>query len=98
MSHHFDAMQKVMEDAEEKVLTAGMSGGDVHAQVDSGTVMMATMSWAVREIKESNAKLAKELCNGGVDSTVRDRIKKGGPAAGLGAAVVAILAYVREWF
>lgn len=97
MSNHFDAMKQVMQDAEEKVLSAGLSGGDVHAQVDQATVMMATMSWAVREIKESNVKLAMELTGNG-ESTVRDRIKKGGPAAGMGAAVVAILAYVREWF
>ncbi len=97
MSNHFDAMREVMQDAEEKVLAAGLSGGDVHAQVDQATVMMATMSWAVREIKDSNVKLAKELTGNG-DHTVRNRIKKGGPAAGAGAAVVAFLAYLREWF
>ncbi len=96
MANHFDPMQKVMQDAEEKVLAAGLSGGDVHAQVDQATVMMATMSWAVREIKDSNVKLAKELTGSG--DSVRDKIKKGGPAAGAGAAVVAVLAYVREWF
>ncbi len=97
MANHFDPMQKVMQDAEEKVLAAGLSGGDVHAQVDQATVMMATMSWAVREIKDSNVKLAKELTGNG-DSSVKDRIKKGGPAAGAGAAVVAVLAYLREFF
>ncbi len=97
MSNHFDAMKEVMQDAEEKVLAAGLAGGDVHAQVDQATVMMATMSWAVREIKDSNVELAKELTgNGG--ASVKERIRKGGPAAGAGAAVVAVLAYLREFF
>ena len=76
MANYFDPMQKVMQDAEQQVIAAGMSGGDVHAKVDQATVMMATMSWAVREIKTSNAKLVKEV-TGNADSTVKDRLKKG---------------------
>ncbi len=95
--NQFDAFEEAMQDAQQRVITAGMSGGDVHETVDTPTVIMASMSWAVQRIEASNARLAKELTGNG-DSTVKDRIKKGGPAAGLGAAVVAILAYVREWF
>lgn len=94
MSNQFDAFEQAMRDAEQRVINAGLSGGDVHKQVDSGTVIMASMSWAVRRIEASNVRLAKELTGNG--STVKDRIKKGGPAAGAGAAVVAILAYLRD--
>jgi hypothetical protein len=95
MSHHFDPMEKAMQDAEQKVISAGLSGGDVHATVDQGTVMMATMSWAVREIKESNQKLAKELMGG--DDSVRGRIKKNGPAASIGALIVGAVAYLKDF-
>ncbi len=97
MSHHFDAFEQAMQDAQQRVITAGMSGGNVHETIDTSTVIMASMSWAVQRIEASNAKLAKEMTGNG-DSTVRDRIKKGGPAAGVGAAVVAVLAYLREFF
>ncbi len=95
--NQFDAFEEAMQDAQQRVVTAGMSGGDVHETVDTPTVIMASMSWAVQRIEASNAKLAKELTGSG-DSSVKDKIKKGGPAAGAGAAVVAVLAYLREWF
>ncbi len=95
--NQFDAFEEAMQDAQQRVVTAGMSGGDVHETVDTSTVIMASMSWAVQRIEASNARLAKELTGNG-DSSVKDRIKRGGPAAGAGAAVVAVLAYLREFF
>ncbi len=94
--NHFDAMEKVMQDAEQRVLTAGLSGGEVHESVDWATIMMATMSWSVREIKDSNAKLAKELM--GSDASVKSRVKKHAPAAGAGAIIVGALGYLRDFF
>lgn len=95
MSHHFDAFEKAMQDAEQRVVNAGLSGGDVHATVDQGTVMMASVSWMVRKIEASNAKLAKEICGGGEDG-MRGKIKRNGPAASIGALIVGAAAYLKD--
>lgn len=96
MSRHFDPFEEVMRDAEEKVLRAGVAGGDEHAHVDQATIIMASMSWAVRRIEKSNAQLIKEI-NGNTDG-VKDKLKRHGPAAGIGAGIVALLQFLRDFF
>lgn len=96
MGQTFDPWEKIMERAQERVLQAGIRGGDVHEEVDQGTIIMATMGWAVGEIKESNHELAETLLNGNGGRAAA--IKRHGPAAGIGAGFVAIAQMIREFF
>lgn len=89
-----------MRDAERRVINAGIRGGNAHAEIDEATIIMATMSWAVREIKTSNEKLIREVCNG--NGNGKGRLRRNVPAAGVGAAVMggvmAVLAFLRDFF
>ena len=91
----FDPFEQVMRDAEERVLQAGISGGDDHEQVDQATIMMATMSWSVRKIQDSNKALVDKIVK--EEQSTRERLKRSGPAAGFGALVVGAVAFIRDW-
>lgn len=96
MGQPFDPWDKMIEHAQERVLQAGISGGNVHEEIDQATIIMATVGWAVNEIKDSNRELIKTFGNG--NGSRKEMIKRHGAGAGIGAGAVAILQMVREFF
>lgn len=95
MGQAFDPWDRMIEHAQERVLQAGISGGDVHEKIDQATIIMATVGWGVNEIKESNRELAQTLRNG--NGSRKELIKRHGAGAGIGAGAVAIVQMIREF-
>ena len=95
MPQHYDPMEEVMRRAERKILEAGIAGDGEHQEVDQGTIIMASLSWAVREIKTSNSELVAKVT--GENSDLKTKIKKNGPAGAAGALVVGVFAFIKDW-
>lgn len=96
MSHHFDPFDKAMEDAQKRIIAAGLAGGSNHEEVDIQTVIMGSMYWAVKHIEASNKALAEKIADK-EEETMKDRIKRNGPAVSIGAVLVGALAFLKDW-
>ena len=95
--HTPDPMTRLAREAEQKVIAAGIAGGDAHDQVDQTTINLAFLNWAIRSIQKSNAELAERLAPK-VANGKRDLTTKTAPAGGIGFGLGPLVPFLRDLF
>ena len=90
-------MTRLAREAEQKVIAAGIAGGNAHETVDPTTINLAFLNWAIRSIQKSNEELAERLAPR-IANGKRDLATKTAPAAGAGFGLGTLVTFLRDLF
>ena len=86
-----EAFARLAQDAEDRIIDAGLSGGKVHDQIDATTIQLATSNWMLREIRRALREPLNPSTNGRIHY-----LKRHGPSAGAGMGLASLVWWVLE--
>lgn len=97
-----DPMSRLAAQAEEQVLRMGLTGAS-NGDMDPSMLHLATSAWMIRNIRQTLRESREELVNElrgdpPTPSGKMEALKRQGPAAGVGAGIIAGLTWFRDFF
>ena len=90
-----DPMARAFADAEEKVIRAGMSGGESHLKVTDAMVVMASFNYVIRRMQKIHADQASTIIHAVShpnSNGKRAQLKAQAPGLTIGGGLIGLLA------